>query len=60
MEEKHNLFKEHESLLALFTDDVQLIILKVPSWISERLGVTPLLDLSLLIRKMLVSWIPWQ
>lgn len=51
MEEKHNLFKEHESLLALFTDDVQLIILKVPSWISERLGVTPLLDLSLLIRK---------
>lgn len=40
MEEKHSLFKEDESLLALFTDDVQLPILKVPSWISERLGVT--------------------
>lgn len=51
MEEKHDLFKENESLLVLFTDDVQSSTLKVPSWILGKIRCNPLLILNLLIRK---------
>jgi len=51
MEVNHNLFKENKSLLVLFTGDVLLSTLKIPSWILRKIRYNPLLILNLLIRK---------